>query len=57
MDRSTNICCLQSIYQQLNSTSDPLALRALAEARYLHQIVEAVLTENIDSLPEATRHG
>jgi hypothetical protein len=57
MDRSTNICCLQSIHQQLNSTNDPLALRALAEARYIHQIIEAVLTENIDSLPEATHHG
>lgn len=57
MNRSTNTECLQSIYQQLNATSDPLALRALAEARYLHQIIEAVLTANIDSLPEATPHG
>jgi hypothetical protein len=57
MNRSTNIECLQSIYQKLNSTSDPLALRALAEAGYIHQIIEAVLSENIDSLPEATHHG
>ena len=57
MNRSTNIECLQAIYQQLNATSDPLALRALAEARYLHQIIEAVLTANIDSLPETTPHG
>ena len=57
MNRSTNTECLQSIHQQLNATSDPLALRALAEARYLHQIIEAVLTANIDSLPEVTHHG
>lgn len=57
MNRSSNTERLQSIYQQLNRTTDPMALRALGVERYRHQIIEAVLTENINSLPEAIRHG
>jgi hypothetical protein len=56
MDRNTNTCMMQSLYQQLASTSDPLVRRALFEAHYQHQIIEAVLTENIASLPESTCH-
>lgn len=54
MDRTLNTTMMQSLYQQLASTSDPLARRALFEAHYQHQIIEAILSENIGSLPETT---
>ena len=56
MDRTLNTTMMQSLYQQLATTSDPLARRALFEAHYQHQIIEAILTENIASLPETTTH-
>lgn len=56
MNRELNTTLMQSLYQQLATTSDPLSRRALFEAHYIHQIIEAVLTENIDSLPESTSH-
>lgn len=54
MDRTLNTTMMQSLYQQLASTSDPMTRRALFEAHYQHQIIEAILTENIASLPETT---
>jgi hypothetical protein len=54
MNRELNTTMMQSLYQQLACTSNPMARRALFEAHYLHQIIEAVLSENIASLPETT---
>lgn len=54
MNRELNTAMMQSLYQQLATTKDELARRALFEAHYQHQIIEAVLSENIASLPETT---
>ena len=53
MDRLENIEHLQHSYQAMACTSDPLEMRVLLEVHYLHTIIEAMLTENIDSLPTA----
>ena len=55
MNREQNIECMQRLYQDMACTSDPLELRAYHELHYLFRIVEAVLSENIDSLPTANK--
>ena len=56
MNRKLNAEMKAAVRSRLSETSDPLTRHALFEALYQHSIIEAVLTENIDSLPESTCH-
>jgi|SaaInlV_120m_DNA_3_1039746.scaffolds.fasta_scaffold184952_1 hypothetical protein len=56
MNRTLNTEMMTTVRSQLSKTSDPLTRHALFEALYQHTIIEAVLTEDIDSLPESTCH-
>ena len=53
MTREENIECMQRCHQDMASTTDPLEMEVYLEMHYLFRIIEAVLTENIDSLPTA----
>ena len=54
MDRNTNINCLFSLFDAFKQTSDDAARLRIRQAMYLHGIVDAVLTERVDLLPEAS---
>jgi len=57
MQREQNLLAAQALNQAAClATSEEERLR-IAHARYRHQIIEAILTENINSLPEAKGHG
>ena len=52
MQREQNLLAAQALNQAAClATSEEERLR-IAHARYRHQIIEAILTGNIDSLPE-----
>ena len=53
MTREENIQCMQRCYQDMACTTDPLEMRGYLEMHYLFGIIEAILTENIQSLPTA----
>lgn len=57
MNRNQNLEALQKLNQAFNCTTDPNARLNLHRAYYLHQIVEALLSENTDSLLTAAGHG
>ena len=57
MTRNQNLEALQKLNQAAASTSDPQALIDIHRAFYLHQIVEALLSENTDSLLTLASHG
>ncbi len=57
MTRTQNLDALQKLNQAYNCTTDPNAQLDLHRAFYLHQIVEALLSENTDSLLTAADHG
>ena len=57
MTRNQNLEALQTLNQAAASTSDPSTLLNLHRAYYLHQIIEALLSENTDSLLTLASHG
>ncbi len=57
MDRNQNQAALCSINAAYAATSDPATQLNLHRAYYLHQIVEALLSENTDSLVTLAHHG
>lgn len=57
MTRNQNLDALQALNQVAASTSDPDALLNIHRAFYLHQIIEALLSENTDSLLTLATHG
>ena len=54
MDRNTNINCLSILFATFKQTSDDAARLRIRQAIYIHGIVDAVLTQRIDLLPEAS---
>ena len=54
MDRNTNINCLSIMLATFKRTSDDSARLRIRQAMYVHEIVDAVLTERVDLLPEAS---
>ena len=54
MDRNTNINCLSILLATFEQTSDDSARLRIRQAIYVHGIVDAVLTERVDLLPEAS---
>ena len=54
MDRNTNINCLSILFATFKQTSDEAARLRIRQAMYIHGIVDAVLTERVDMLPEAS---
>ena len=54
MDRNTNINCLFSLLNAYKQTRDDAARLRIRQAMYIHGIIDAVLTERVDLLPEAS---
>ena len=54
MDRKTNINCLTSLLDAFERTNDDAARLRIRQAMYIHGIVDAVLTERVGLLPEAS---
>ena len=54
MDRNTNISCLCSLLDAFEQTSDDASRFKIRQAMYIHGIVDAVLSERVELLPEAT---
>ena len=54
MDRKTNFSCLCSLLETLGQTSDQETRLRVRQAMYIHGIVDAVLSERVDLLPEAS---
>lgn len=53
MTRTENLNCMFEINRVMARTADPMARKLLAQARYNHRIIEAILTANVASLPTA----
>lgn len=56
MTRQENLTAMFALNAAAAHTADPEARLNMHCAYYLHQIVEALLTENLDSLP-TVNHG
>jgi len=56
MTRQENLSCMYALNASAAHTSDPEARLNMHAAYYVHQIVEAMLTENLESLPTVA-HG
>ena len=54
MDRVTNLDCLSQLLDAFEQTSDEPSRFRLRQAIYIHSIVELVLRERVDQLPEAS---
>lgn len=54
MDRNTNINCLYSLLNIYEQSSDDKTRLRIRQAMYIHGIVDAVLSERVDLLPEAS---
>ena len=57
MTRNQNLEAMAALNAARASTSDPTAQLNIHRSFYLHQIVEALLSENTDSLLTLTTHG
>ena len=57
MNRNQNFEAMAALNVAYASTSDPAAQRKIHQSYYLHQIIEAMLTENIDSLLTLSGRG
>jgi len=55
MNRSTNIECLCRLFNSFEQSSDEASRLRMRQAMYIHGIVEAVLSERIDLLPETCK--
>ena len=51
MTRQENLAAMFALNASAAHTSDPEARLNIHSAYYVHQIIEALLTENLDSLP------
>lgn len=51
MTRTQNLEAMFEINRVMARTTDPMARKSLSRAHYLHRIVEAILTNNVASLP------
>ena len=54
MNRTTNVYCLLSLLDAFEQTSDETDRLRIRQAIYVHGIVDAVLSERIYLLPEAS---
>jgi len=54
MDRITNINCLCNLLDIYEQSSDDKACLRIRQAMYIHGIVDAVLSERVDLLPETS---
>ena len=54
MDRITNLDCLSHLLDAFEQTNDEMSRLRMRQAIYVHSIVELVLRERIDQLPEAS---
>ena len=54
MDRVTNLDCLSHLLDAFEQTNDEMSRLRMRQAIYVHSIVELVLRERIDQLPEAS---
>ena len=54
MDRITNLDCLSHLLDAFEQTNDEMSRLRMRHAIYVHSIVELVLRERIDQLPEAS---
>ena len=54
MDRITNLDCLSQLLDAFEQTNDEMSRLRMRQAIYVHSIVELVLRERIDQLPEAS---
>ena len=54
MDRNTNINCLYSLINIYEQSSDDKTRLRIRHAMYIHGIVDAVLSERVDLLPESS---
>ncbi len=57
MTRNQNLEVMAALNAAYASTSDPTAQLNIHRCFYLHQIVEALLSENTDSLLTLATHG
>jgi hypothetical protein len=57
MNRNQNLDAMAALNAAYASTSDPTAQLKIHQSYYLHQIIEALLTENTDSLITLATHG
>ena len=54
MDRVTNLDCLSHLLDAFAQTEDEVSRLRMRQAIYIHSIVEMVLRERVDLLPEAS---
>ena len=54
MNRNTNFHCLWRLLDAYEQTSDEKARLRIRQAMYIHGIVDAVLSDRIDLLPEVS---
>ena len=54
MDRVTNLDCLSHLLDAFEQTEDEVSRLRMRQAIYIHNIVEMVLRERVDLLPEAS---
>jgi hypothetical protein len=57
MNRNQNLEAMAALNAAYCSTSDPTAQLNIHRSFYLHQIIEALLSENTDSLLSLSNHG
>jgi len=55
MNRITNIHCLCQLVDAFEQTRDQTSRMQVRQAMYVHGIIEAVLSERVDLLPEVCR--
>ena len=54
MDRVTNLDCLSHLLNAFELTNDEVSRLRMRQAIYVHSIVELLLRERVDLLPEAS---
>ena len=54
MDRVTNLDSLSRLLKAFEQTSDESSRIRMRQAIYIHSIIELVLRERVDRLPEAS---
>ena len=54
MDRNTNINCLCILLDIYKESSNDKARLRIRQALYIHSVVDAILSERVDLLPEAS---
>ena len=54
MDRVTNLDCLSHLLNAFEQTNDEVSRLRMRQAIYVHSILELLLRERVDLLPEAS---